>query len=176
MLDQIIFLVLWLFLSPRWGKARSDVWISSAWEKHCTATECQQDCVPALCSLALSCSHPMWFTIAWIYCGVPCIIPFWLFVFQLGTFFLYHMWFDTVWKWYAALHDGGPNLLAFDAHSDDLMCGMSSLWYLVLVLGLGCNPRFLTWFAWLEQIFGSFVWVWLQRLQQLAGGPWPIER
>lgn len=138
--------------------------------------ECQQDCVPALCSLALSCSHPMWFTIAWIYRGVPCIIPFWLFVFQLGTFFLYHMWFDTMWKWCNALRDGGPNLLAFDAHSDDLMCGMSCLWYLVLVLGLGCNPLFLTWFAWLEQIFGSFVWIWLQRLQQITGGPWPIER
>lgn len=163
-----------IVFSSCWGKARSDVWISSAWEEHCRAAECQQDRVPALCLLALSCSHPLWFTIAWIYCGVPCIIPFWLFVYQLGTFFLYHMWFDTMWKWHAALHDGGPNLLAFDAHSDDLMCGMSCLWF--LVLGLGCNPHFLTWFAWPEQIFGNFVWVWLQRLQQLTGGPWPFER
>lgn len=146
-----------IVFSSCWGKARSDVWISSAWEEHCRAAECQQDRVPALCLLALSCSHPLWFTIAWIYCGVPCIIPFWLFVYQLGTFFLYHMWFDTMWKWCAALHDGGPNLLAFDAHSDDLMCGTSCLWFLVLVLGLGCNPHFLTWFAW-PDLLGADFW------------------
>jgi len=39
---------------------------------------------------------------------------FWLFVFQLGTFFFYPMWFNTVRKTYAALPDSVPNLLAFE--------------------------------------------------------------
>ena len=63
--------------------------------------------------------------------------------------------------------------LLSNAHGKDSICRTSCFWYLVLVLGLGCNLCSLIWSAWLEQVFGCSVWV---RLQWFTLGPWPAER
>lgn len=163
----------------RWGKARSDTWVSSTCKERYAAIERWQDCVAACASRTLLC-------LVVILCNLT--LHEYTMVFHASSFlalrfsarylffFFYPMWFDTVWKTYAALHDRAPNVLAFDACSKASMCRTSCLWFLVLVLGLGCNLCSLTWFAWLEQVFGCSVWVWLQWLQWLTLGPWPIER
>lgn len=101
-------------------------------------------------------------------------LPLWLFVLQLGTFFVFSpMWFDMVWKTCAAQHDWAPNLLASDTHSSDSMSGTSCLWYLSqaglqsVLSDLVCLARAGFWLLCVGTV---------TVLQWLPLGPWPIER